>query len=166
MMKTIVTLSSAIALSLAAHVSLAGYSGGFGYGTFGGNKAQGQQSRVERLMARFDTNRDGRITRKEVQSQRKAQFGKMDANGNGLVSLEEIKAFAEQNAPKDGRQQRRNRRGNRLEYRFARIDTNEDGQISLEEFTAKLRLFKKFDANKDGVITREELSRKQRRRRW
>lgn len=101
-MKTIITLSSAIALAISAHASFAGSDNDMGFGPKAkeGNWSARQQARterrVEKMMARFDTNKDGQITLDEVQAVRQARFQKMDTDGNGGVSLEEFKAFKSQ----------------------------------------------------------------------
>jgi Ca2+-binding EF-hand superfamily protein len=178
-MKTLVTLSSIIVLSLATQMSLAGERSGYGHGDdvsgnkapkqqdVRGNKAQKQQAMIEKLMGQFDLNKDGQITRKEVKSQHEAQFGKMDADGNGLVSEAEFKQFAEQKSAKnsDGKSKQKVRQDKRMKSNFKRLDSNKDGQISVEEFTTtSVQMFKKFDANGDEVITKEELSKKRSRR--
>jgi len=165
-MKTLVTLSSVIVLSLATQMSLAGDRSGYGNGDDSGNKAQKQQARIEKMMGRFDLNKDGQITPEEVKSQREAQFGQMDADGNGLVSKAEFKQFAKQKRVNNsnGQSKPKHRQCKRMKSHFKRVDSNKDGQISVEELTsASAKLFDKFDANEDNVITKEELSKKRRR---
>lgn len=115
-MKTIITLSSAIALTISAHASFAGSDNGMGFGPKAGDgdRSARQQARIERrvekMMARFDTNTDGQITLDEVQAVRQARFQKMDADGNGGVSLEEFKAFKSQKRRQPRRSQADGRR--------------------------------------------------------
>ena len=180
-MKTIIALSSAIALSLAANITIA-QPGGWGQGAGNGDRAQMRQERmqkrVDRLMTKFDTNQDGQITLDEVQSVRAEHFGQMDADGNSLVSAEELESFKAQmreqhqndNAQNQrGKGQRGNKggclgegrgKGNRIE----RLDNDGDGQISFSEFTANVPLFDKFDADNNGILTQEDLSQGKRGR--
>ena len=177
-MKTIIALSSAIALSLAANITVAQPGGwGSGQGQGNGDRAQMRQERmqkrVDRLMTKFDTNQDGQITLDEVQSVRAEHFGQMDADGNSLVSAEELESFKakmREQYQNDATQNRRGRgqrggkggkcdgsgRGNRLQG----LDNDGDGQISRNEFINNVPIFNRFDANNDGILTQEELSQK------
>ncbi|EDN66153.1 calcium-binding EF-hand domain protein [Beggiatoa sp. PS] len=106
---------------------------------------------------------------------RTEHFGQMDADGNSLVSAEELESFKAQmreqyqndNAQNQrGKGQRGDKggcrgKGNRIE----RLDNDGDGQISFSEFTANVPLFDKFDADNDGILTQEELSQGKRGRR-
>jgi Ca2+-binding EF-hand superfamily protein len=173
-MKKIIVLSSAIALSLAANITVAQPGGGWGKGQSGMNGDQAQmrpdrrQARIDWIMKRFDVNQDEQITLDEVQSVRIARFNKMDVDGNGLVNSEELEGFRAKMREEYQNNATQNRRGrwqgmgrsNQLE----RLDNNGDGQISVSEFTAKGLLFNRFDADKNGIITKEELNQRRRRR--
>jgi hypothetical protein len=126
-MKTIVTLSTAIALSLAANVTLA-KGCGFGFGAGYASDTDRQEARIDRLMTRFDIDQDGQITLGEVQSQRVAHFQEMDADQNKLVSQEEFEAYTTQ--------KREERRQQRLDEAFNAADTDGDGVLSQAEFVA------------------------------
>jgi hypothetical protein len=173
MMKTIITLSAAIALSLATNMNVAF---GGGWGANNGDRAQMRQTRVERILERFDANQDGQITLEEVRKVRIAHFVEMDADEDNLVSFAEFESFKAakqqerqaQNAEKAGNKSRRGRKhGCQRDAgsRFANLDINGDEQLSIDEFTAQVRIFDKFDANNDGVITTEELNQRPQRRR-
>jgi len=45
------------------------------------------------VFERFDSNRDGQITREEARNSVKARFARMDANGDGTVTRAERKAL-------------------------------------------------------------------------
>lgn len=167
-MKTIITLSAAIALSLTTHMNVAF---GGGWGANHGDRAQMRQARIEKILARFDANQDGQITQEEVQKVRIDHFTQMDTDGNDLVSLEEFESFKaakqqERQAQKDGKQCNR-KHGRKWDAgsHFAHLDMSGDNQLSIEEFTAQLPIFNKWDANEDGVITTEELNQRPQRRR-
>lgn len=75
-----------------------------------------------------------------------AQAPKLDANGDGSVSLEEFQAA----------------QLGRVRERFAALDTNGDGSISLEEFqsrplAASQRRFAGLDTDGDGELSAKEL---------
>jgi Ca2+-binding EF-hand superfamily protein len=107
--------------------------------------------------ARVDTNKDGQMSRAEIETFQRATatamitkrnaalFATLDTNKNGQISAAE---FAKLNAvpikvdPSN----------------VLRIDTNKDGQISLAEHrTATLDTFTQFDTNKDGTLTEAEV---------
>jgi len=177
-MKKIVVLSSAIALSLAANVTMARYGGGGnqqggwgnGQSAMDGNQAQMRpdriQARIDRLMERFDVNQDEQITLDEVQLVRTAHFDEMDVDGNGLVNFAELESFRTQEQYQNGAIA--NRRGNGqgmggclgngFGNQLERLDNYGDGQISISEFTANVPLFDRFDADENGIVTMEELN--------
>tara|TARA_R110002050_G_scaffold195593_2_gene330464 strand:+ start:5630 stop:5950 length:321 start_codon:yes stop_codon:yes gene_type:complete len=65
-------------------------------------KPQGQKGgplSVEELFVKLDTNKDGKLSKKEVQGPLKKDFSKVDTNGDGFLSKEEIEAAPK---PKQG----------------------------------------------------------------
>ena len=169
-MKTMMTLSSVIVLSLAANVTFAGW----GQGANDGDRAQKRQAHVERILERFDANQDGQITLDEVQALRTKHFQQMDADGNNLVSFEEFENFKaakqqERQAQNEGTPNNNRRHGRKhcgkrdAGSRFANLDISGDSQLSIDEFTAQVRLFNRWDTNEDGVITTEELNQRPQR---
>jgi hypothetical protein len=67
-------------------------------------------------------------------------FQKLDTDGSGTVSLEEVRASQDR--------------------RFARLDTDGDGIISRQEYQAKAdKYFKAFDLDGNGEVTEEELAK-------
>ena len=175
-MKTIITLSTVIALILTAPVALA--ERGWNQTDRQQARAERQQMRINKLMERFDINEDGQITLDEVQSQRTDRFRQLDSDGNGFVSIEELETGTtlfrkeQQAANQAGSKGNWTNKGNWRRGRHCqrnpkrhikRMDNDEDGRISLEEFTLNVPLFDKFDVDKDGVITSKELSQRPRR---
>jgi hypothetical protein len=106
-MKTITTLSSAIALSFAMNAAIAG-------------------PNHSRLVAEFDVDKDGSITRAEVDQVLSEKFATADADGDGMLTKEEMSAAHEQ------------RKQQHISERFAEIDANGDGSLNLEEFANTL----------------------------
>ena len=112
-------------------------------------------SNSEADFARIDVNKDGLMSRTEIETfqrtsaaamysaRNKAMFAQLDSDKNGqLSSAEFAKVMPE---PKvDARN-------------MLRIDTSKDGQISLAEHrAATLDVFTTIDTNKDGTITAAE----------
>ena len=116
---------------------------------------------VDQAFASADANKDGFVTKDEIQAlqtkqlqamkaretaQISEQFKKLDTNHDNQLSLAEFSAAAEPlpaaapDAP------------------IAKLDTNKDGKISRDEYRApKLADFDKADANHDGTLTVAEL---------
>lgn len=121
---------------------------------------QGPAPHTPPLFLKLDRNDDAVLDKVEALQPRQRRFAKMDANGDGKLTTDEIDGFLKQ---------RLRHRLVRLRYRMlARFDANGDGIISREEFTARaLRRFARADLNKDGRVTPEELraARKFRRHR-
>lgn len=119
------------------------------------------QQRVERMMDRFDANKDGQITTDEMTGYRTQMFQTMDVDKDGKVTAEE---FA--NAPRPGIGKRADsdqmdqRREQNRDRMIARMDTDKDGVISLEEWNAipHGNRMTRMDKDGDGSISREELA--------
>jgi Ca2+-binding EF-hand superfamily protein len=126
-MKTLITLSTAIALTLSANITLAK---GCGFGFGAATEAERQQARIDRLMTRFDTNQDGQIALDEVQSQRATHYQEMDTDQNQSVSQAEFQAYMTV--------KREERRQQRLQDAFTSADTDGDGLLSQAEFLAAM----------------------------
>ncbi|MEQ1490106.1 MAG: hypothetical protein ABL932_06100 [Terricaulis sp.] len=98
-----------------------------------------------------DSNNDGVVTRAEFDSGRAAQFARLDADNNGQLAREEMRA------------ERGEHRGRRGGHRggpgggFEGPDANNDGNITRDEFLARpIQMFDRLDANHDGVISAAE----------
>jgi len=104
-------------------------------------------------------------------------FEQADANGDGIITLDEAKAksaerFAKMDANADGALSREDREA-RAAQRFAESDTNQDGEISPEEMTAarekreaeraerraerQAMMFERLDTDGSGGLSQAEL---------
>jgi Ca2+-binding EF-hand superfamily protein len=128
-MKSVIILA-ALALASASVIALAGDGG----------------PRGDHLK-KADTNGDGMISKAEAAAMPRLakHFDEIDANKDGQVTADEMRAFHEK------------RRSEHLK----KVDTNGDGFISKAEAQANApRLFEHFDqldANKDGQLSKEEM---------
>ncbi len=91
---------------------------------------------------KFDANNDGVVTTQEVEAFALARFNKADANKDGKVTAEERKALRDQ----------------RREDKFADRDANGNGVLERSE-VAKMpdALFEKLDTDKSGSLSPAEL---------
>jgi Ca2+-binding EF-hand superfamily protein len=104
--------------------------------------AQGQQPLTRKqIMETADKNRDGKIGRVEFLERMREAFFFVDANKDGVLTLEEYRRIEGADA-----------RG------FARADRNKDGKLSIDEFLkAVTEDFDAADKNDDGVLDEEEV---------
>jgi len=99
----------------------------------------------------LDTNGDGSLTLEEIEGAAQARFDAVDTDGNGALSVEELAAAAASDAT------------TRAERMLARMDDNEDGALTIDEMRGNrperaARLFERADDNEDGVISEEEFA--------
>jgi hypothetical protein len=97
-----------------------------------------------------DTNRDGKIDKKEFDGAVTSKFKQYDRNRDGVLDMSEIRDV-----------QRKNR-GADVIREFKDMDTNGDGVVDLKEFKdAASRRFREYDRNGDRVLDRPELDYRQ-----
>lgn len=105
----------------------------------------------------LDADRDGRITRDEIEGARAARIAALDADGDGFVSRDELVAFRTEQA------RQRIERG--VDRMFERMDADGDGRLSAAELMVRPdrmqgrmldRMFDRVDTDGDGAISRAE----------
>jgi Ca2+-binding EF-hand superfamily protein len=124
-----------------------------------------REQRILNMINRLDTDKDGKVSKAEMEASMNTTFTAVDTDKDGFLSRQEVEAArdalrayrqkvkAEPNA--DVAQPELLPRG--LVKRFDRLDANKDGKLSKEELTSVAdRTFDRRDANKDGFITAEE----------
>lgn len=126
----------------------AGGPGGRGYGgrsrSSGGSRGRGS------FCAEADLNRDGKVTRAELDKALQQQF-QTATHGAGFMTLEqlyqlEFAHYRELDA-----------------HIFQRMNTSYSGRLTLQEYAAsEAKFFARLDKNGDGVITADELSSRRR----
>lgn len=104
----------------------------------------------------YDDDGDGAVSREEFAEGRRAQFTRMDSNGNGAVEEGEYLAeFAERVEQKvvASREGQVKQTG----VRFDALDESEDGIMTFEEYQRSgHHSFKRWDTDGDGYVTWEE----------
>lgn len=153
---------------------------GFVAPTFAARQKPTPEQHAEWMMKRLDTNGDKKISPDEVQTRTAEAFKSFDADGNGQVTRDEIKAKRtafrearkEWRAAKDKTGDEKTAAMEKLkEMRptmlpgmrpkaFKRIDTDKNGSLSLAEVTARAdQMFKRRDTNGDGVIDASDFTK-------
>jgi Ca2+-binding EF-hand superfamily protein len=101
---------------------------------------------AERWFERMDANKDGQLTRAEVEAGSQRLFERLDANKDGEVTREEAEtgAVAIRNEERTAR--------------FKQLDANGDGHLTLEESKLPQHFFEKLDTNSDHALSLEEFS--------
>ena len=97
------------------------------------------------LIANYDTNGDGTVTRAELEAGLKQYFWQADTNRDGRLDADEVAAA--------------NRRRITLDQSTAMplIDWNQDGYVDFNEFAAGVRSqFEQLDLDGNGEVTIQE----------
>ncbi|KKC27721.1 EF-hand domain-containing protein [Sphingomonas sp. SRS2] len=142
------------------------------------------QAKVAEHFKKADANRDGFVTKAEVDATRAAmkekfaerreerrdeRFAALDTDKNGTLSKDEFSTRAPRPEGKDGERRFGHRGGHGgkhgMHHRggfgggqwFERADANKDGKVSLAEAsTGALAMFDRADTDKNGTISVEE----------
>ena len=135
-------LLSAVVIAAAALTTAAHAQGWGGQGGRGGG-----------MMARYDTDKDGKVSLSEYEAGRQMMFQRLDADGNGTLTFAELDA-AGQKMGDDPRAQMMLKRIDALKA----ADANGDQAISADEYKAAVDAeFKTLDKNGDGFLTEDEM---------
>lgn len=138
--------------------------------------------KVQAHFAMLDTNRDGFLTKDEIDARQGsraagmdhgmhsdmhrdpgAMFDRLDANHDGVISRDEFTAAHQAMAQKMSGNDRMGggmhaMHGGMMGRMFAMADADRDGRVSLGEATnAAAAMFDRADANHDGTLTPDEM---------
>lgn len=101
--------------------------------------------------ATLDADKDGKVTKAEIEAQKAARFEQADTNKDGKLSAEEIAVARDAMIAK--------RKADRMAQMIARMDTDGDGMISMAEMPTPPNadeMFDRVDTDKDGAISQAE----------
>jgi Ca2+-binding EF-hand superfamily protein len=131
--------------------------------------------KVQDHFAKLDTNKDGFVTKEEMEAGRTAMhehmadrtkdrasgmFDRMDSNHDGSITRAEFDAAHAAMGERMGKMHMamRGMHDGMAAHMFATADSNNDGRVSVQEATAAAAAhFDKLDANHDGIVTPDEM---------
>ncbi|MBC7283236.1 hypothetical protein [Hoeflea sp.] len=125
--------------------------------------------RVERMMERFDSNRDGVVTLEDISAHRQEMFNAIDTDKSAALSKDELKAFGEQRMEmrQKNREERRTERDSRKSDMKGKYG-DRDGRMAGKhhgERDGKGRAdnrggmqMERLDADKNGAISLKEFT--------
>jgi Ca2+-binding EF-hand superfamily protein len=154
-MKTF-TISALAAAAFFAAIPLAvAGSGGWGMHQGGGMGGMGMGmggpmgGMAQRMMERFDANKDGKITQDEINKLQAEEFAKANTDGQGGVSLQEFEPWFYQ------------QHRDMMVRAFQFLDRSGDGQITPDEVSALTsNAVQRFDRNNDGALSPDDRGRR------
>ena len=110
------------------------------------------ERRAEGLVQHLDKAGNGYVTQDEFVAAAKTRFAKLDHNGDGKLTPDELMTPRDNNAAAGKRAQF-------AERRFDKLDANHDGVVTLNEFVAAATAkFKELDVAGNGRVTAEEIA--------
>jgi Ca2+-binding EF-hand superfamily protein len=113
---------------------------------------------TEAFMKELDKNGDGQVSLDEVKAPQEARFAETDANGDGFITPEEARdAFAKQVPPEMLEEMEKRGMPDPGDTFIANLDSDEDGKVSADEFVQPaVDSFSRMDSNGDGVASADE----------
>ena len=141
--KTKVLAGGAVALLVLAGIAAAAsaHMNGKGWGGMGhGGGMMGPE-----MMARYDADKDGKLTQPEIDQNRAQWLGEFDADKSASLSLQEFQTLWLK------------ARGDVIVREFQFFDANGDGQVTLAEYQSPMaRMVATRDRNGDGALSPED----------
>jgi Ca2+-binding EF-hand superfamily protein len=116
------------------------------------------ERRGERLLRRFDADRDGKVTKDEFMKDVAARFAELDLNNDGRITEEDLPPAMRGRGVLTGNADTPRRGiGRRVLTLLREADANRDGVITRDEAVAGAeRRFAALDRNKDGTLDKAD----------
>ena len=159
----IILASTAAVVFLAGAVGVSKAKEGFRNHAFGSNSymnqarfgGHGKSGMQEKIFEKFDLDKNGTITKAEIDGVRKNEIAKNDKNKDGKLSLEEFQSLW------TGLMRER------MVDHFQRLDNDGDAVVTEEEIAKPMnRMMSFLDRNDDGALSKDELQRRGHGKRW
>lgn len=116
------------------------------------DKGRGMGRGGMRLLAKLDSDGDGKLTQDEVNKTRGERFAKFDTDADGNLNLEEYQALW------------LDAMHSRMVDRFQDLDEDGDAVVTDAEFQQPFEnIVSRMDRDDDGEVTRDELQQRRRR---
>lgn len=110
------------------------------------------------MMALYDLNRDGKLTREEFDKVREEQFKRTDVNGDGRLSLGEYATEFDLRIDAS-LSELMARQMTQARVRFGILDADKSDFLEAEEFVQSgMRMFQRVDRNSDGRVDQVDAS--------
>ena len=120
----------------------------------GGDRRPGNRGiNAERMLTRYDINKDGKLTEAEVSNQRMWQrIVSADKDKDGSITKQELESLG------NGRGRGSRSRGGESAWKFLadKYDSNKDGRITTDEYQRDQDTFLRLDRNKDGALSADD----------
>jgi hypothetical protein len=112
-----------------------------------GHRGHGMHN-MAMMAERYDGNKDGKLSQKEIDTNRTAWHGEFDADKNATLSLQEFQGLWLK------------ARNEEMVREFQRFDRDGNGQMTLDEYKQPLAdMVARMDRNGDGVLSPEDRMR-------
>jgi Ca2+-binding EF-hand superfamily protein len=123
------------------------------------SSGQDPEALVKQMML-LDANGDGVLTANEVPERMQGLFTRADADHDGKLTPDEIRASVKKQSGPRGRAERTGE-ATRMDPILNAIDTNHDGVLSAAEIANASAALKTLDTNGDGMLSADETKMRQ-----
>jgi Ca2+-binding EF-hand superfamily protein len=116
------------------------------------------QAAIQTLALEYDADKDGKLSRAEIEAGIAARFAKADANTDGKIDEAEFKTAADELRAKFPAHPFHRDRSDRYPRIVKALDWNRDGGLEIDEVRGVLQAAAGFaDRDADGFISKDEM---------